>query len=423
MNLSARKLLFMSDAPHFGGAERYVCDLAIAAKRRGVEPVVCWVPGEHAARDVFAELQRQAVTVRVLREARGMLAFWRGLQQIVRQESPDGAIVNASGRPCFWMSPWIARHAGVPSAWVHHMIDQHDYRRAVPSRLGGRVEGLHLWRVPQTTRHRLAAIAATTLIALNERDRRQIARDQNLRPQRVAVVPNGVNIDRYAFSCKARQSIRAAWMPIDTRSPGAEPFVIGTAGRLVSSKGIEMLVDAAAALRRQAVPVLVVVAGEGPQQAELESFAQHLGVRDAVRFLGFAEDMPAFYSGLDVFVSCSRTESFGLAITEAMACERSVVATPTAGAAAQIQHDGHGCLLESFSTHELVRVLSGLHAHPGRLAQLGRNARAHVACNFSIDQTLETTLQLLNPRGAALRADAAVSGGSVRVSTASEVSA
>jgi len=79
------------------------------------------------------------------------------------------------------------------------------------------------------------------------------------------------------------------------------------------------------------MPVELVIAGTGPERAALAALAAARGLNGTVRFVGFVEDMPAFYRGLDAFALASDTESFGLALGEAMACERAVVATPTAG--------------------------------------------------------------------------------------------
>ena len=107
----------------------------------------------------------------------------------------------------------------------------------------------------------------------------------------------------------------------------------------------------------------------------MEAFADRLGVRDRVLFAGFVDDMPAFYSALDVFALCSVTESFGLALAEAMACERAVVGTPTAGARRQIEHHRTGWQLGSFTPAELADALGTLFDNREQLAHLGREAR------------------------------------------------
>lgn len=390
------KLLFVSDGPHFGGAERYVANLAGAARRRGIGAAVCWIKPSQAPQDVFAPaVERGAELAIVPAERAGHVgSLMHEFREIIRRHAPDAMIVNASGRPRFWTVPWIGRFERTASLWVHHMIDQTDYRRLRPERVGGRMEGLHLWRWPQALRHRLAAAASQAVVALNEQDRTQIARDHGVRRERIQVISNGIDTDQYRFDAHARAEARRAWL--DRHGwPSDESFILGTAGRLVHGKGIEMLLQAVAAVQGRGCPVRLVVAGEGPDLGRLKAISERLGLADTVAFLGRIDDMPRFYCGLDAFALCSSTESFGLVLSEAMSCERAVVATPTAGARAQIDNGLTGVLLDSYSTDNLRDALAGLIGQPAHREHLGRNARRCVIDRFSVDACLDRTLDLL----------------------------
>ncbi len=117
-----------------------------------------------------------------------------------------------------------------------------------------------------------------------------------------------------------------------------------------------------------------------------------------VEFLGEVHDLPAYYSSLDVFALCSQTESFGLALAEAMACARPVVATPTAGARLQIEPDRTGCVLSTHSAVELASVLGRLYADVAGREEMGRRARNAALRHYTIDQTLTRILEVLGPR-------------------------
>jgi glycosyltransferase involved in cell wall biosynthesis len=396
MNREIRKLLFVSDAPHFGGAERYVANMVGAARRRGMASTVCWIQPASATGDVFAEAQGkdgELLTVPA-REVHRLSTLHQRLRSVIRETAPDVMIVNACGRPRFWAVPWVGRFERVPSLWVHHMVDHNDYRRLAPNRFGGRVEGLHAWRWPQAVRHRLAASASTAVIALNEADRDQIAREQCVRPRRIHVVSNGIDTEQYRFDPKARIRVRKTWAATGAWEAG-EPFVVGTAGRLVHGKGMEMLLQAAAAMRSQGSPVRVVIAGDGPDRQRLISIAAKLGVSDSTLFLGHVDDMPSYYSGLDAFALCSMTESFGLVLAEAMSCERAAIATPTAGARTQIDNGLTGIVLSSFSADDLADWLSRLYRQPHLVDQLGHNARGRAVRDFSVDAALQRTLNTI----------------------------
>jgi glycosyltransferase involved in cell wall biosynthesis len=164
---------------------------------------------------------------------------------------------------------------------------------------------------------------------------------------------------------------------------------------------MDLLIEATALVRDRGIRMITMIAGQGDDQERLANLVRRRGVADAVRFLGFVEDMPAFYSSLDLFALCSETESFGLALAEAMACERAVIATPTAGASRQIEHLHNGWQLTGFSAQELSDALTCLHRDPTARKWMGQQARETVIRQFSIELTLERTLRAL--RGPARR--------------------
>ncbi len=397
MSRRFRKLTFLSDAPHFGGAERYIVDMASAAARRGIEPHIHWMPLPNGDTEVFTP--SRAGTTRVTRSSTGQTRTWwgmiRAMRRMLQNEKPDGLVINAAGRPRFWLTPWVAQMAKVPCVWVHQMVDAQDPRRLTPKWLGGCMEGPQLWRIPQTARHRLAATAATHLITLNAEDRERIIRRQCVQRNRIHVVPHGVDTRRFVEDEDLRHATRRAWWGEDHRSETS--FVVGTAGRLVTGKRVDLLIQAAAILRDRDVNVRCVIAGRGPEREALERRVQKAALQSRVTFVDFVEEMPAFHNALDAFVLCSETESFGLVLSEAMACRRPVVATPTAGALHQIRHGSNGILLEGFEPSELADALQRLSKDSNRRHAMGERGRRLVEQCFSIELTLDRTLNALCP--------------------------
>ena len=398
MRRSIRRLAFVTDGPHFGGAERYVVDVARTAADRGITPHVFWLSLPNSDPDVFGreragDLEVTIASTDAATRVRGLVRAFRAMLGHVK---PDALVINACGRPRFWLIPWLARQANVPAVWVHQMVDGHDHRRIPPRWFGGRVEGPNWWRVPQTVRHGLAAAAATAVITLNSRDREHVCRWQRVPRDKVRVVPHGIDGDQFQFDSDGRRRLRRAW---GWQQGKASPFVVGTAGRLVTGKRVDLLIEATAILRARGLDVVAAIAGRGPERDALQDLARGRGIADTVKFLDFADDMPAFYSALDAFVLCSDTESFGLALAEAMACERPVAATPTAGATRQIDHGHNGWQLRSFEPIELAHALAWIIADPGLQRSMGKHGRADAVREFSIEITLERTLRAL--RGSA----------------------
>jgi glycosyltransferase involved in cell wall biosynthesis len=231
-------------------------------------------------------------------------------------------------------------------------------------------------------------------VAVNPDDAERMMRWQGIRRDKLHVIAPGVDCQRFRFEPAGRDRLREAWGI--TKDGNGHPLVLGTAARLSSEKGIDRLIEATAMLRRRGVNLITVVAGEGEARNRLVALAREHNLADVVRFIPFSEDMPAFYSALDVVATTGRTESFGLTLAEGMACERAVVATPTSGSRWQIDHDRNGWQLQSFEPAELADAVLALADDPGRRQRLGQAGRESVERRFSSDTTLDRTLQAMS---------------------------
>ncbi|MFD9908519.1 glycosyltransferase [Streptomyces sp. NPDC059063] len=142
--------------------------------------------------------------------------------------------------------------------------------------------------------------------------------------QRIRVVPNGIDADRFRFDAAARKETR------DLLDLPDGAFVVGGVGRLTSGKRFDVLLRAVAQLPQDVIAVLV---GAGPQEDELRGLAQRLHIGDRVRFAGEAchergdtasllegtVDLPSLLSAVDALASPSPEEAFGLALVEGLA--------------------------------------------------------------------------------------------------------
>ncbi|MFI9785647.1 glycosyltransferase [Kitasatospora sp. NPDC051984] len=131
---------------------------------------------------------------------------------------------------------------------------------------------------------------------------------------RVRRLPNGIDAARYRFPPAERAAHRAR-LRAELGIP-ADAFVAGGVGRLVPGKRFHVPLEALAALPAGTRLLLV---GEGPERAELTARAEQLGVRERLVLTGERDDVPELLTAMDVLVSPSRAETFGLAALEALA--------------------------------------------------------------------------------------------------------
>ncbi len=128
---------------------------------------------------------------------------------------------------------------------------------------------------------------------------------------RISVVDNGIDFTALAFDPLARSQVRAD-LGLDEKT-----VVIGMLARLDPVKRIDQVLRAYAPRLRSGHAVLIV-AGTGPLLVDLQALATELGVHAAVRWLGGRSDVRRVLSAMDVLISASRDETFGMAVIEAL---------------------------------------------------------------------------------------------------------
>jgi glycosyltransferase involved in cell wall biosynthesis len=186
-------------------------------------------------------------------------------------------------------------------------------------------------------------------------------------------------VDTRFFHPADSAGTRARW--------GLEGFVVGFVGRLVTEKGLDLLLRAVATLPQ----AQALIVGAGPQAAALAEQAAALGLADRCRFLGaLAYDAAAdAMRAMDVLVLPSRTtphwkEQFGRVLVEAMACDVPVVGA-AAGAIPEVIGDA-GLIFPENDATALAALLARLAANPALRVQLAAAGQARVQAHFTVER-------------------------------------
>jgi glycosyltransferase involved in cell wall biosynthesis len=162
--------------------------------------------------------------------------------------------------------------------------------------------------------------------------------------------------------------------------------LVGLVGRLAVEKGVDIFLDAAARVLAQCPDTKFVVAGDGPDRAELDALIDKLGIREPVRMLGRCDDMPALYASLDIMVSASRREGLPIAILEGMASRLPLVATAVGAVPTVIQDGSTGVLVPAEDPESLATAIVELLRDPAKRERLGSVARQLVEDEFSAER-------------------------------------
>lgn len=210
--------------------------------------------------------------------------------------------------------------------------------------------------------------------------------------QRVTVIENGVDTERFRFDAVGRTRLRRAWGIDD------DALLIGVAARLDPMKDYETFLSAAALLVMEVPRARFVCVGTGPADyaGQLKVRADVLGIPNKVVWAGVHHDMAAVYSAFDIATSSSSYgEGFSNAIAEAMACGRVCVVTDVGDSARIV--GGAGWVVPSGNAQALAStwsVVAGLPPHERE--QRGSVSRARIEAEFSVRRMVERTLAVLN---------------------------
>lgn len=192
--------------------------------------------------------------------------------------------------------------------------------------------------------------------------------------------------------------LRLCYNAIDTESfrpegeskRGALPpgRVIGAVSLLRPEKGIATLLRAFARVQAECAPVTLVLVGDGPCRADLESLAGQLGIAAGCRFAGQVSDVRPWLRAMDLFVQPSLSEALSNSLLEAMATGCAAIATRTGGNPEAIDHGRTGLLCEAGDVEGMAACLRGLltdEEQRQKLAEAGRREiRARFAARASI---------------------------------------
>jgi glycosyltransferase involved in cell wall biosynthesis len=280
---------------------------------------------------------------------------------------------------------WIARC--ILRDFQPDLIHSHTYPANMMARL---LKILHPATAVLSTVHnvyegswpRMLAYRLTDLLSCHTTAVSQAAADRYVRLKAVptgkmSVLVNGIDTTEFAPSSERRAHMRDE-MSVD------DEFIWLTAGRIVPAKDYPNLLSAFGCVRASVPSARLWVAGEsiGASSTAVQALAADLG--NSVRWLGLRRDMPALLDAADGFVLSSAWEGMPLAVGEAMAMEKSVVATDVGGVR-ELVGDA-GVLVPAKSPEGLAKaMLEMMRKTNDERHRLGLAARARIVAHFSMD--------------------------------------
>lgn len=359
------KILQLSSARAIGGGERHLADLANALVARGHEVHAILQPRSPLIAEL-AGVPRGNITTLPLRNALDALSA-RKLARYVREHKIQ--IVHAHMARDYPLASYATgRSPGCKLVLTRHVL------------------------FPLNRLHAVTLAQVARIIAVSEAVARQLRAQGLISADRIAVIPNGIDGQRFerARSQSQRQAFRRQYKIPD------DCLLIGTVGEITPLKGHKEFLWAAPIILRRFPKTKFLIAGldasrSGENQAALEKQIAELGLVSHVYQVGWVDDLASLYGALDIFVSASHTESFGLAIAEAMASGTPVVATATAGASEIITNEEIGLLVPIGDVEGLAAAVVALLTDGNKSDRLANSARERIQERFSLNRMVQET--------------------------------
>jgi glycosyltransferase involved in cell wall biosynthesis len=159
-------------------------------------------------------------------------------------------------------------------------------------------------------------------------------------------------------------------------------------GRLVPIKDVPTFLRAAVRVRERRPDARFVLVGDGEERPALEALSRELGLAGVLHFLGWRRDLAQVYGDLDVVVNASRNEGTPVALIEALAAARPVVATAVGGTPDVVGRNERGRLVPPGSPEALAEAVLDVLAQPEPARCAAFAGRAHVMAHHSCERLI-----------------------------------
>ena len=361
------KILTLISGGDVGGAKTHVLGLLQELNRRIEVTLVCFMEGD------FAEDARaMGIDVRVF-PGWNLPKVRQQLVQLVKEGHYD--LIHSHGsRGNF--NAWLLKSCRLPLLTTVHSDPKLDY-------MGRPAAGLAFG-----TMNRMALRGMDYMTGVSD-SMADLMISRGFRADRVFTIYNGVDLNAHGEALPRAEFFRAHGFE---EEPGA--VYAGIAARLNPVKDIATLIRGFAGAAASAPQLRLLIAGDGPQEAELKALAESLGVADKVHFLGWLTDTDSFYASLDINTLTSLSETFPYALTEGVRWHCSTVSSRVGGVPKLIDHGVSGFLFTPGDAETLAAHLAALASDESLRKKYADALYEKTKRLYSLETTVQTQLDI-----------------------------
>jgi len=377
-----KRILYVITKADWGGAQRYVFDMALTARKAGHDvlvasgtsgPLIDRLEAVGIRTETIAGMKRDISLKDELRSFRALRALIRGFR-------PDVMHVNSS------KASGLAALAGRLARVRRIVFTAHGwaFNENRPAWQKAAIAFLH-W---------ITVMLSHVTVCVSEAIRKDAAW-MPLARKRLQVIHNGIDAVELLSRSEARSRIGP---DLAHMFPGA--LWIGTIAELHPTKGLDTLIEAFSRLIRSHPSAVLVIMGDGEEWNRLHKLIQIHDLAGRVALPGFVADAAAHLSALDIFALPSRSEALGYALLEAGQASLPAAASAVGGIPEILEDGATGLLVPPGDARALEEALARLLLSPEARERLGTALHARVRAEFSKSAMAEKTLALYSSNGA-----------------------
>jgi glycosyltransferase involved in cell wall biosynthesis len=365
-----------------GGAEKFIYNLVTHMRQGKYEPLVCCLSGGPLKADI-EDQGIQVITLNISR--RSIVLFPLFLKDIVKavvalillvyKRRVD--IINTYTPDCAILGGIAGKLSGarVVATYQGLKIFPTDRKKGDPR------------NYLRMIFYRLAGKLADRSIAVSESIKDMLCRSMRVEPNKIVIINNAIDVEQY------KKPVYLGTMFAELGLVSADK-VLTCVGRLVWNKGHKFLIMAAQEVVRHYPEAKFLLVGDGPKRAELIALVTQLGLEKHVKFLGVRSDIQNILAITNVFILPSFAEGISIALLEAMAAGKSVVATAVPGNSDVVVDKETGLLVPVKDSLALAQAICHLLADPYLARRMGAMGKLRVKNHFTIHKTLSRIEQI-----------------------------